>query len=470
MRVNQKIQTIYHSPNFLLTSLMYMILSFTYLALAQDNSVNEIINMDDVLEETVDLIEEKYVLADRAEDFADAFRMRSESGFYDSFTNANEFAQQVTKDLVNITGDKHISFRVKESSDIGEKSNSPFHHPIRYHLLGIKENQGFSRLEWMDGNIGYLDLRRFYLYADVREKVSATIKFLSNANTIIIDIRHNGGGSGDYLSSYFLPYPTQLNSWYSREEDYLTEYWTIGSMGIEPLTDIPLFILTSDQTFSAAESFAYDMQVRERAVLIGDSTKGGAHSVDLYQINDQFEIYISTMRAINPVTGDNWEGLGVIPDILVSSESALDTALALARKAGVEFARSKDDTLMATVKKMEAYLERSEKLFREDEDEKAIRVLDTVFVMAQELDLVNEFFMIVLAYNYYSQNDYPILFAILNKRIELFPTSPDAYKSLANAYYLTGEEELAISNYNKALKLDPGNRNIQNMIKRIKGD
>jgi tetratricopeptide (TPR) repeat protein len=462
-----KISQLSHTLLFIL---IYSICCYNYPALAQERTVREIVDKEDVLEKTADLIEEKYVLSEKAEDYANRFREKYENKYYDSYTNASEFAQQVTRDLVRITGDKHISFRVKEASDMGEKSNSPLHHPLRYHLLGIKENQGFSKLEWMEGNIGYLDLRRFYLYSDVKEKINATIKFLSKADAIIIDIRHNGGGSGDYLSSYFLPYPTQLNGWYSREEDYVTEYWTMGNTGIEPLTDVPLFILTSDQTFSAAESFAYDMQVRERAVLVGDSTKGGAHSVDLYQINEQFEIYISTVRAINPLTGENWEGKGVIPDILVSSESALDTAMALAKKAGEEFARTKDDTFRATVKKMETCLEQSEKLFQENEDEKAVILLDSVFVIAEKLDLINEFFIIVLAYNYYSQDNQKILFAILNKRIALFPTSPDAYESLAYAYYRYGEKDQAIGNYKKALKLDPGNRNVENMIKRIQNE
>ncbi len=133
---------------------------------------------------------------------------------------------------------------------MGEKTESSLHHPIRYHRLGIKENNGFSKLEWIEGNIGYLDIRRFYLISDIREMVNAAMKILSNADVIIIDLRENGGGSGDYLSSYFLEHPTQLNSWYSREDDFLTEVWTSQEIGVERLTEVPLFLLTSKRTFS----------------------------------------------------------------------------------------------------------------------------------------------------------------------------------------------------------------------------
>ena len=47
------------------------------------------------------------------------------------------------------------------------------------------------------------------------------------------------GGSGDFLSNYFLPYPTQLTGWYSREDDFLYEFWTSKEIRVEPLTDVP---------------------------------------------------------------------------------------------------------------------------------------------------------------------------------------------------------------------------------------
>ena len=39
---------------------------------------------------------------------------------------------------------------------------------------------------------------------------------------------------------------------------------------------------------------------------------------------------VPTARSINPVTGTNWEGTGVVPDVQVPAEKALETALGLA--------------------------------------------------------------------------------------------------------------------------------------------
>jgi tetratricopeptide (TPR) repeat protein len=466
----------YRSQTSNLSRILFMALVYSacvcgsLVSAQQNNELKDEIYNNEVLQQIDSLLQTRYVLPEKAIEYAEEFRKKYEGGYYNSYTNPKEFAEQVTADLVQITKDKHIKFRVIEPSAVGETPQSSLHHPIRYHLLGIDENKGFSKLEWIDGNIGYLDIRRFYKLSDTKDLIVGAMAFLSNANAIIVDLRENGGGSGDYLSSYFLEYPTQLNSSYSREDDFLTEFWTSKEIGIERLTDVPLFLLTSERTFSASESFAYDMKVRKRATIIGDSTKGGAHSVDLYKVGDQFEIYIPTARAINPITGTNWEGTGVIPDVIVPSEAALDTAIVLAEKAGAEFAKVKEETLRSAVEEMEAHMRRAEVLFRENKSEEAGAALDSVFQIADKHDLINEFFIDVLAYNYHSQRDEQILYAVLKKKIELFPDSPTAYESLAYAYYKNDRKELAVANFETVLELEPDNRNAKRMIERIRDE
>lgn len=455
---------------FVLAFLTCMASGFCSFLIAQHTNVNDKTYKISVLQKTANLLETKYVLPELSKEYADKFRKKYENGAYENFTNSEYFAEQITADLIDITNDKHLSFRLKVASEVGGKTESSLRHPIRYHRLGVKENKGFSKLEWIDGNIGYLDLRRFYYLADVKDLVNASFKFLANANAIIIDLRKNGGGSGDYLSSYFLEYPTQLTSWYSREDDFATEFWTSNNIRIEPMVNVPLFLLTSRETFSSAESFAYDMKVRKRATVIGEPTKGGAHSVDLFQIDDQFEIYIPTARAINPITGTNWEGIGVIPDIVVPSETALDTAIALAQKAGAEFEESKEAKIKLAIQEMQIHIDHSEMLFRRNKNDKADTALDSVFQIADKYNLVNEFFIDVLAYNYSSQNDEQILYAILKKKIELFPQSPTAYETLAYAYFKNNKKEQAIRNFEKVIELEPSNKNAMRMIQRIQSE
>jgi len=420
-----------------------------------------------VLQKIAGLVESKYVLTDKAKGFADNFQAKCASGAYDSFTEAKEFAEKVTADLIAITHDKHLNFRVMVPSDVGEKTAGSLHHPVRYFRLRAKENTGFYKLEWIEPRVGYVDLRRFYSFDQAKDTAVAAMKFLANAQAIIIDVRENGGGSGDYLSSYFLPYPTQLSGSFSRQTGSLTESWTRRDIGMEPRLDVPLFILTGPNTFSSSEAFAYDMQSWKRAILIGEPTKGGAHSVDVFGIDDQFEFYISTERAISPVTGGNWEGTGVIPDIRVPAASAVDTAVVEAKKAAAAYGLGKDAGLKKAVEEMQTLADNAAGLYRDGKNQAADAALDSLFNIARRAGMISEFFVYVFAYNFQSPQDEQMYFAILKKSIEFFPESFTAYELLASVYESRGNKELALRYFRRVLELDPGNQNAAKMIKEL---
>jgi len=421
-----------------------------------------------VLRKIADIVESKYVLADKAKGFADAFRARCAARAYDTLSEAKGFAEKVNADLIAITGDKHLNFRVMVPSDVGEKASGSLHHPVRYFRLRLKENVGFHRLEWLEPGIGYLDLRRFYSFDQAKPMALAAMTFLADARALIIDVRENGGGSGDYLSSYFLPYPTQLSGSYARQTGTLTESWTRRDIGMEPRLDVPLLILTGPNTFSASESFAYDMQALKRARLVGEPTGGGAHSTDVFGIDSQFEFYISTERSVSPVTGGNWEGTGVMPDIPVPVASAMDAALVEARKAAEAFGKTREEGLKAAVDEMQILADDAARLYREGKDREAAAALDTLVGRIRAAGLASEFFMGVFAYNFQAPEDERMLFAILEKNVELFPRSFTAYEVLAYYCASRGKAERAVGNFRKVLDLDPGNRNAVKMIEELK--
>ncbi|MBN1224803.1 MAG: hypothetical protein JXB23_16265 [Candidatus Aminicenantes bacterium] len=445
------------------------ILQTAFFASAQQpKSLSDRAYKEGVLQKIASLLESKYVLSDKAKGFADEFKAKCASGAYDSYASAKEFAERITADLIAITHDKHLNFRVMVSSDIGEKAAGSLHHPVRYFRLRKKENAGFYRLDWIEPRIGYIDLRRFYSFDQAKDMAVAAMKFLADARAIIVDIRENGGGSGDYLSSYFLPYPTRLSGSYSRQDNSLTEIWTRRDIGMEPRLDVPLFILTGPNTFSAAEYFAYDMQSRKRATIVGEPTKGGAHSVDLFGIDDQFEFYISTERAVSPVTGGNWEGTGVIPDIRVPAASALDAALVEAKKAAEAYGRTEDTRLKKAVDEMQALADESAELFREGKNQAAAAALDSLLKIARNAGLVSQFFLEVFAYNFQSPQDEQMQLVILEKNVAFFPESFTACDRLASAYHSRGKSDLALKYFRKVLELDPANRNAIRMIEELR--
>jgi len=129
------------------------------------------------------------------------------------------------------------------------------------------------------------------------------------------------------LSSYlFDDEPVHLNDFYWRAQDTTQQFWTLPYVPGKRYGNKPVYVLTSRKTASAAEEFAYNLKNLQRAVLIGETTAGGAHPFETYRIHPHFDAIIPTWRAINPVSGTNWEGTGVIPDIAVPQEDALKVA------------------------------------------------------------------------------------------------------------------------------------------------
>ena len=90
--------------------------------------------------------------------------------------------------------------------------------------------------------------------------------------------------------------------------------------------DRPVYLLTSHDTFSGGEDFCYTLQALGRAELIGETTGGGAHPTRMVPISSTLAISVPFARSINPVTGTNWEGTGVNPDVGVAAREAYDVA------------------------------------------------------------------------------------------------------------------------------------------------
>ena len=92
------------------------------------------------------------------------------------------------------------------------------------------------------------------------------------------------------------------------------------------MLDVPLYILTSKRSFSAAEEFVYNMKHLIRATIVGERTRGGAHPVEVKIVKGNILTQISIGESFHPVTGTNWEAVGVQPHIEVSEKEAFGSA------------------------------------------------------------------------------------------------------------------------------------------------
>ena len=219
----------------------------------------------------------------------------------------------------------------------GPDGDEPRDHEIRrltMRKMGRMDNFGIRRVERLDGNVGYLDVRRVPVPANAGPAITAAMELVAGTFALIIDLRHNGGGAPEgvvYWCSYlFEEHPTHLNDIFNAETGETRQFWALPYVPGTRYVDRPVYVLTSSDTFSGGEDFAYTLQALGRAEVIGETTGGGAHPTRPFPISAAVHIGIPFARSINPVTGTNWQGTGVVPDVAVPEDRAYDVAYARA--------------------------------------------------------------------------------------------------------------------------------------------
>lgn len=273
---------------------------------------------------------EKYVFPDRAAEVVKSLRARRKRGDYDAIGTGQALATTLTKHINEVLKDAHFRVRFsKERLPERKQVDQPSEEELaRYGEFEKQVNGGFEKVERLPGNIGYVEVRSFGFPGRGFEAATAAMGFLSETDALIVDVRRNGGGSPEAvaaLCSHFFDEPVHLNDLYFRPQNTTRQFWTAPVAG-KRYTGRPIYVLTSKNTGSAAEEFAYNLQNLKRATLVGEVTWGGAHPGDMVRLGDHFSAFVPTGRAISPITKTNWEGVGVKPDIATPADDALRVA------------------------------------------------------------------------------------------------------------------------------------------------
>lgn len=278
-----------------------------------------------------------YVFPDVARKTGDALKEKLRNGGYDGAGTRREFMDRLSEDLRTFGNDRHFRVRYDPEYKEDEDEDRPpsAEERQRMRTMAAKRGFGLAKAEILPGNIGLLDLRGFGPAEFVGPALGAAMAMLNGTDAFILDLRQNGGGSPEtvaYLCSYFFDEgdSRHLNDIYDRPKDRTRQYWTVAVPGPRYGGTKPVWVLTSGRTFSGGEECAYDFQTQKRAVLVGETTGGGANPGGGVTLGEGFIAFVPTGRAINPVTKTNWEHVGVKPDLAVPAADALRVAHAAA--------------------------------------------------------------------------------------------------------------------------------------------
>ncbi|MFD4643545.1 S41 family peptidase [Lentzea sp. NPDC058436] len=270
-----------------------------------------------------------YVFPDTANEIAKVLRTRLDEGAYSDVDDDEEFARRVTEDLQSVNGDKHLRL-LHSAEEVPETGQESAWDPVAYKKEAELDAYGIRRIERLEGNVGLLELRLLHDAEIATPAIIAAMNLIAYTDALIIDLRNNGGGDPHTVAlicSYLFDEPVHLNDIYNRPEDSTQQFWTLPHVpGPKFGGTKPVYVLTSARTFSGAEELSYNLQQNERATLIGETTKGGAHPGDRYRVGPHLKSAVPNGRAINPISGTNWEGVGVVPHIAVPADEAFDVA------------------------------------------------------------------------------------------------------------------------------------------------
>jgi RimJ/RimL family protein N-acetyltransferase len=286
-----------------------------------------------VVLDVVGLAREKYVYPDVGEKLARSIQARLEEGSYDEITDAGELALMLTEDLRALSNDRHWSvvYQPRQAPanavPVAEEEKTRW---AQWLAQARRRNFGFERVERLGGNVGYIDLREFVRCEVAGETAVAAMGLVAHCDALVFDLGQNRGGNPSMvqlLTSYlFDPEPRHINTFYRRPTDDYQQFWTFPYVPGKRLPHIPVYVLTSHATGSAAEEFAYNLKHMARATVVGESTVGAAHPAMVEMVQECFQVRLPYGRPINPITKGNWEGAGVEPHITVPQEDALKTA------------------------------------------------------------------------------------------------------------------------------------------------
>ena len=164
----------------------------------------------------------------------------------------------------------------------------------------------------------------------------AAFALLRGAHGVVLDLRRNGGGDPGavvlVLDWLLGGGPAHVSDVVYR--DRTRQWWTTGRLAELALPrETPVAVLVGEATFSSGEALAYHLQSRARGPLVGQRTPGAADHVTPVVVGSHVRAVLPEARVQDAVTGTNWEGTGVVPDVECEPAEALDVAIGAAQAA-----------------------------------------------------------------------------------------------------------------------------------------
>jgi hypothetical protein len=290
-----------------------------------------------VIEAVLRAIENDYVFPDVAARLSREVRARLAGGRYDGLTSAFDLVDALDADLQEISGDPHLYMGYSHEPEIMEEPHPETAGERADALEAARSGAfGFARVERLEANIGYVDLRRLVRPEFAAPSAAAAMTLLAGTEALIFDLRRCRGGTPEMvamMTSYFLdPEPVHLVTLSFRTEARPRQFWSLSHVDGPRYLERPVRVLTSARTFSACEALAENLQRLAGADVIGEATRGGLNPGRFVVVHPHFAVFVPMGTAVD-ATGNPVRRGPVEPDVAAPAGEALERALETVRGA-----------------------------------------------------------------------------------------------------------------------------------------
>ena len=142
----------------------------------------------------------------------------------------------------------------------------------------------------LDGNVGYVKLSNFYLRSAQEVEDAVADLQSQGAVALVFDMRNNGGGYLDELTEmldFLLPEGTIFRMKDRAGNETVTE-------SDADCVELPMAVLVNQDTYSAAEIFAAELQEKVGGYIVGVPTSGKGYSQQTYPLFNGGAVGLST--------------------------------------------------------------------------------------------------------------------------------------------------------------------------------
>ncbi|UOX33096.1 S41 family peptidase [Flavobacterium sediminilitoris] len=301
--------------------ILTILLCNCFFTFAQKSKTLTKLETDELVNQICNNLEQNYFDSEKAKALNSIFKKKlKKSEFYNIPTDS--LTKKLTLLLRNQTNDIH--FYIGKSKPNIEKD------PIK-ETPKQNFNGGFTEVKILENNIGYIKWDRCIANDEAFRKIKSALVFLEGVDKLIIDISENPGGDG--RSGGFINYHLYEDQSYQSllmkkcvgEENWYQSEVAYNYSDAPKFFEIPLYIITSNNTGSASEYFAFIAQEMQRATILGQTTAGAGNPVTMVSMGEYF-MYVPVCEIVT-YEGKSIEAKGVIPDVKLTSNDWLNETL-----------------------------------------------------------------------------------------------------------------------------------------------